>query len=89
MLELKQLAEKLRSACHAGGSEFPDVSGSIPLKALNIHGEKTSRGIPWKLVYSEEYSDKTSAIKREREIKRKKSRRYIEELVCHAGGRPA
>ena len=51
-------------------------------------GKFSSRGIPWELVYFEEYEDKSSAIKRETAIKRKKSRKYIEELVSKAGGRP-
>lgn len=52
-------------------------------------GKYSSRGIPWEVVYFEEFSNKGSAIKRENEIKRKKSRKYIEELIAHAGGRPA
>ena len=51
-------------------------------------GRFTKKGIPWKIVYNEEYSTKSEALKREREIKRKKSRKYIEELISHAGGRP-
>ena len=51
-------------------------------------GRYTKRGIPWKLVYSEIHQTKTEAIKREREIKNKKSRKYIENLINHAGGRP-
>ena len=50
-------------------------------------GKFTKGGIPWKLVYREVYQSKTEALKREREIKRKKSRKYIERLI-HAGGRP-
>ena len=50
-------------------------------------GKYTRRGIPWKIVYQEKYSTKTEALKREREIKRKKSRIYIEELI-KAGSRP-
>jgi predicted GIY-YIG superfamily endonuclease len=34
------------------------------------------------------YTTKSEALKREKEIKRKKSRKYIEELIGHAGGRP-
>jgi len=45
-------------------------------------------GIPWKLIFNEEYSTKSEALKREREIKRKKSRKYIEKLIGLAGGRP-
>jgi putative endonuclease len=51
-------------------------------------GKYTKRGIPWKLVYTESFNSKSEAIKREREIKRKKSRKYIEELVKNAGGHP-
>ena len=52
-------------------------------------GKFSSRGIPWQLVYKEEFESKSDAIKRELEIKRKKSRRFIESLISHAGGRPA
>jgi len=38
------------------------------------------RGI-WELKYVEEFTDKSEAIRREKEIKRKKSRRYIERLI--------
>ena len=51
-------------------------------------GKYTKRGIPWELKYDEKYQTKSEAIKREREIKRKKSRKYIEELIGHAGDRP-
>ncbi len=50
-------------------------------------GKYSSRGIPWQLVYYEEFATKREAIKRENEIKSKKSRKYIEDLV-KAGGRP-
>ena len=52
-------------------------------------GRYSKRGIPWKLVHSEEYDNKSEALKREREIKNRKSRKYIEDLIQHAGGRPA
>ena len=51
-------------------------------------GKYTKRGIPWKMVYFEKYKTKTEALRREKEIKNKKSRNYIEALICHAGGRP-
>jgi len=41
----------------------------------------TSISKDWKLVYSEEYKTREDAIRRENEIKRKKSRRYIEWLI--------
>jgi putative endonuclease len=36
---------------------------------------------PWKLVYTEEHPDRSSAMKRENGIKRRKDRAYIEGLV--------
>jgi len=36
---------------------------------------------PWDLVYQEAYSDRSSAMKRENAIKKRKSKNYIESLV--------
>ena len=41
----------------------------------------TRSGRPWEIVYFEEYDNKTNAIQREKEIKQKKSRIYIEDLI--------
>ncbi len=41
----------------------------------------TRKGIPWKIVYFEKYLQKHDAIVRERHIKKKKSRKYIEQLL--------
>jgi putative endonuclease len=41
----------------------------------------TSRGIPWIVKYTEAHPDRTTAMKREYEIKRKKSRKYIEWII--------
>jgi len=56
--------------------------------ALNRHNTHrsgfrrfTKRASDWKLVYFEIFESKKDAIKREREIKDKKSRRYIERLI--------
>ncbi len=46
----------------------------------------TKPGRPWKLVYSETYETNSEALKREREIKSKKSRKYIEFLVQSTSG---
>ena len=46
----------------------------------------TRSGIPWKLVYFETFENKADAIRRELEIKRKKSRKYIEYLVSTLEG---
>ncbi len=50
----------------------------------NFGGTKsTCKGKPWRIVYTEEYNTKTDAIKREIQIKKKKSRKYIEWLITH------
>lgn len=60
-------------------------STSDVLKRLEQHNTArsgyTNVGQPWELVYSERFSTKLEAIKREKEIKRMKSARYIESLV--------
>ncbi len=50
----------------------------------------TRTKMPWKIVYTEDYYDKASAIKRENEIKRYKSHKYIEKLIIRLsrGGVP-
>jgi putative endonuclease len=44
-------------------------------------GRYTKRGIPWKIVYIEEFETKSAALKREREIKARKSKTYIKSLI--------
>ncbi len=41
----------------------------------------TRPGRPWRLVYTEEFDSKNEAIKRESEIKRMKSRKYLKTLI--------
>jgi putative endonuclease len=41
----------------------------------------TKRGIPWKLVYFEEYQTRSEAALRERYIKNRKSKKYIETII--------
>jgi putative endonuclease len=45
------------------------------------HSKFTSLGIPWKLLYSEEFDDLGAAKKRELQVKKMKSRKYIEALI--------
>jgi putative endonuclease len=52
-------------------------------------GRFTKVGIPWKIVYYESFTIKTEALSRGKEIKSKKSRSYTENLIRHAGDRPA
>jgi putative endonuclease len=55
------------------------------LLRLQRHNEgwtrSTKSGIPWQLVYNEEFETKSQAMKREYEIKHKKSRKFIEDLI--------
>ena len=44
---------------------------------LSSHKGFTSRAKDWQLYYHEEFTSKSLAYKREMEIKRKKSRKYI------------
>lgn len=41
----------------------------------------TKHGRPWKVVYSETYTDKTDALKRENYLKSLKSRKLIEAAI--------
>ena len=54
------------------------------LLRLQRHNEgwskSTKSGIPWIVVYSEEYSTKSEAMKREYQIKKNTSRIFIEDL---------
>ncbi len=45
----------------------------------------TSLGLPWVLMYKEEFSELQEARQRELYIKQMKSRKYIENLIRSAG----
>ena len=45
------------------------------------HSTFTKTGIPWEIVYTEQYDTLPLAQERERKIKARKSRAYIEELI--------
>ena len=45
----------------------------------------TKTGIPWILVYQEMYNSLAEARRRELQIKKQKSRKYIEQLISSAG----
>jgi len=49
-------------------------------------GKYTDSGIPWQLVYHEIHSTKTEAMNREKFIKLKKSRTFIESLISSSAG---
>lgn len=62
-------------------------------RRLILHNEgnslSTKAYIPWELVYHEEFNTKSEALKREKHLKKMKSKKYIEWLISiYQGGRP-
>jgi putative endonuclease len=52
------------------------------LESHNSGGNQFTRGRrPWEIAYVEEHASAAECRQREREIKRRKSRRYIEQLL--------
>ena len=47
----------------------------------NGYSKSTKSGVPWKIVHTETFATRSEAVKREYEIKSKKSRKYIEKLI--------
>jgi len=47
--------------------------------------KSTKHRKPFQLVYKEEFKDKLSGFKREKELKLYKSHKYIEELISNKG----
>jgi putative endonuclease len=41
----------------------------------------TKRGIPWQVVYTEQFETRADAVKRERQIKKRKSVAYLKQLI--------
>jgi putative endonuclease len=66
-------------------------TGSCENIAIRINQHNTGRntstkpGIPWELKYTETYNTRSEAQSREAEIKKKKSRKYIEWLINSIG----
>ncbi|MCC7303401.1 MAG: GIY-YIG nuclease family protein [Bacteroidia bacterium] len=51
----------------------------------NSGSRSTKHAKDWELKYKEEFPTRSEAMKREREIKKKKSRKYIERIIGQAG----
>ncbi|NQV37587.1 MAG: GIY-YIG nuclease family protein [Candidatus Marinimicrobia bacterium] len=55
------------------------------LRRLDQHNsgwsQSTKSGIPWRIEFSEKFDNKSDAIRREKEIKRWKSRKLIVDLI--------
>jgi len=45
------------------------------------YSKSTKYGVPWELVYLENYNNRSEAVQRENEIKSQKSKEYISKLV--------
>ena len=59
-------------------------------RRINEHNTGQTRftsiqGKPWIIVYTEQYETRALAMKREREIKSMKSRKYIQKLIASLG----
>ncbi len=54
-------------------------------KHLSNHSGFTSRAKDWEIVYSERFEDKSSAYKRELEVKKWKSKLRVDKLISSAG----
>jgi predicted GIY-YIG superfamily endonuclease len=51
----------------------------------NSGSKSTKKANDWVLKYTEEFSSRSEAMRREMQIKSKKSRKYIEWLISSAG----
>jgi putative endonuclease len=54
---------------------------------MNSHNQLATKGYtikyrPWKVIYTEEFSDKASAMKREKELKSSNGRAFIRSLIA-------
>ncbi|MFP4046593.1 MAG: GIY-YIG nuclease family protein [Bacteroidales bacterium] len=53
------------------------------MKRHNIgHSKYTRKGVPWILVYYEEYPTRSEAVSREKHLKKQKNRKYLEQLIA-------
>jgi putative endonuclease len=52
---------------------------------INSGSKATKKVNDWQLVYKEMYENRSEAYRREMEIKKKKSRKYIERLIVSVG----
>jgi len=54
---------------------------------INSGSKSTKSASDWVLVSKEEYSNRSEALKRENQIKKMKSRKYIERLIVEEDNR--
>jgi len=73
----------------SNGSYYIGYTKDLNKRFLQHNKAKTgysAKKIPWELVYSESFDDKTEAILRERFIKAQKSRDFIRRLISNQCG---
>ncbi len=51
----------------------------------NSGSKSTKKAADWEVKYTEAFESRSEAMQRELEIKNKKSRKYIEWLICSVG----
>jgi len=71
------------------GSYYIGYTKNLNKRFLQHNKAKTgysARKIPWQLVYSESFDNKTAAILRERFLKAQKSRDFIRRLISYQIG---
>jgi putative endonuclease len=66
------------------GSYYVGASKNVETR-LDQHnrgaGRSTRARRPWRLIYTEEHNTRSEAVRREGEIKKQKSRFYIESII--------
>jgi putative endonuclease len=71
------------------GGFYVGPPDDLPRRLIEHHqighgtGKYTLKNGPWQLVWSEAHSTRSSAMQRERQIKRMKSARWIREHLLH------
>jgi putative endonuclease len=68
----------------ADGAFYIGMTGNLAQRLAKHNSGATPytrRRGPWAMVYTEEHPSRSAALQRERQIKKRKSRLYIEELI--------
>jgi putative endonuclease len=66
------------------GKYYIDHTPDLVEQLLQHNGgqtQETRPGIPWKLMYHEEFADISDAVTRAEEIRTRKNKSYIEQLI--------
>ena len=67
------------------GQYYVGSTGNV-IDRLTRHNQGRSKatkaGRPWQLVFKKQFQDRSSAYRYEMNVKKQKSRKYIEQLIC-------